>query len=144
VERARKAAAAWAAQGVRVRCGSLARLRVAMAENAEMLAQAVANEIGKPLQEAYGADILPSLNALRWLEKSAPDALGERKIAGGRGAWRQAEPFGIVGVIGTWNYPIYLNVAPIAWALAAGNAVVWKPSELATETACAMQSLFEQ
>jgi acyl-CoA reductase-like NAD-dependent aldehyde dehydrogenase len=56
----------------------------------------------------------------------------------------QPEPYGVVGVIGTWNYPLYLNLAPIAWALAAGNAVVWKPSELAPESALALAERFEQ
>jgi acyl-CoA reductase-like NAD-dependent aldehyde dehydrogenase len=37
----------------------------------------------------------------------------------------------VIGMIGTWNYPMYLNAPPMAQALAAGNAVVWKPSELA-------------
>ena len=40
-------------------------------------------------------------------------------------------PWGVVGVIGTWNYPLFLNAVPVLHALAAGNAVLWKPSEVA-------------
>jgi acyl-CoA reductase-like NAD-dependent aldehyde dehydrogenase len=40
-------------------------------------------------------------------------------------------PFGVIGMLGTWNYPLFLNAPPIAQALAAGNAVVWKASESA-------------
>ena len=49
-------------------------------------------------------------------------------MPGGRCRWA---PLGVVGMIGTWNYPLFLNAPPIAQALAAGNAVVWKASELA-------------
>ena len=38
-------------------------------------------------------------------------------------------PWGVVGIIGTWNYPVFLNAVQVAQALVAGNAVVWKPSE---------------
>ena len=45
-----------------------------------------------------------------------------------------AEPLGVVLVIGTWNYPVQLIALPMAAALAAGNAVVGKPSEVAPAT----------
>src|SRR5262245_7632173 len=51
-------------------------------------------------------------------------------------------PWGVVGIIGTWNYPIYLNVIQIAQAFVAGNAVLWKPSENVTRTAELTQTLF--
>ena len=144
VEKARQAAEDWAKRTPSERVTALRRLRDLLAENSDRIAKTVSDEVGKPLQEAYGAEVLASLKALNWLERNAPKALAERKIPGGRGAIQQAVPVGVVGVIGTWNYPIYLNMTPIAWALAAGNAVVCKPSELAEESACALASLFEQ
>src|SRR5207248_2564706 len=51
-------------------------------------------------------------------------------------------PLGVVGAIGTWNYPILLNAVPIAQALVAGNGVLWKPSELSPAGAPAMHELF--
>ena len=114
------------------RCAALRRWRERLAADADILAETVTTEIGKPLQESLGADLLPSLTALRWLERNTEAALRPRKAGGAR---LTAEPYGVVGVIGTWNYPLLLNVAPIAWALAAGNAVVFKPSELATASA---------
>lgn len=143
LDRARAAATAWAEKSVGERCVGLERLRLHLAEEAETLARLVTEEIGKPLQESYGADVLPSLQALAWLRRSAGDALRRRKIKGGRGAWQMPEPYGVVGVIGTWNYPLFLNIAPICWALAAGNTVVWKPSELATGTSLALAAHFE-
>jgi aldehyde dehydrogenase (NAD+) len=60
--------------------------------------------------------------------------------------WGQSDtvrrrPRGVVGVIGTWNYPILLNGVQIAQALTAGNAVLWKPSELAPACATELHEL---
>ena len=143
VEKARAAAEDWAARDIQSRCGVLLRLRDLLAENADSLATAVAREIGKPEQEAWGADVLPCLSALQWLARNAPKVLRERKIAGSR-AVQCADSLGVVGVIGTWNYPLFLNLAPIAWALAAGNTIVWKPSELAGDSARMLFGLFEK
>ena len=144
IEKARAAAGEWAARTPNERGASLLRLRDLLAANSDAIAQTVSEEIGKPLQEAYGAEILSSLKALNWLERNAPKTLAERKISGGRGAFQQALQLGVVGVIGTWNYPVYLNVTAICWALAAGNSVVWKPSELAECSARALSALFER
>jgi len=45
------------------------------------------------------------------------------------------EPYGVVLVVGTWNYPFHLNLVPLLGAIAAGNCVILKPSELAPATA---------
>ena len=110
----------------------LRRWRERLAADSDGLAVTVTTEIGKPLQESLGADLLPSLAALHWLERETERTLRPRRAGG---AQLTAEPYGVVGIIGTWNYPLLLNIAPIAWALAAGNAVVFKPSELATASA---------
>ncbi len=129
VARARASAATWRARGLHERLIALRRFRELLAAHSDELAALVTAEIGKPLQEAYGADILPSLAALEWLARNSQRALRPRRVGG---ATLSPLPYEVVGVIGTWNYPIYLNIGPIAWALAAGAAVVWKPSELGT------------
>ena len=66
--------------------------------------------------------------AERWpIDNSGPDG-SPSSCPGARLRYR---PLGVVGMIGTWNYPLFLNAPAIAQAVAAGNAVVWKPSELA-------------
>jgi aldehyde dehydrogenase (NAD+) len=115
-----------------------------LAANAEMLAATVSLESGKPLQDAYAADLLATLTGLQWLLRQAPRLLRQGRVPGMRGTIRLPEPYGVVGVIGTWNYPVYLDLTSIAWALAAGNAVVWKPSELATAVATAVHAHCEQ
>jgi acyl-CoA reductase-like NAD-dependent aldehyde dehydrogenase len=132
VEQARIFAGAWRQRPVRERCRLLRRWRARLVADADGLAETVSAEIGKPLQESWGADLLPSLTALRWLENETAAILRPRRAGGAR---LTAAPYGVVGVIGTWNYPLLLNVAPIAWALAAGNGVVFKPSEFATASA---------
>ncbi len=135
VDGARARAEEWGQTSVEERCARLDQLRECFVSDADTIAQTVAAEVGKPLQEAFGADVLPSIRALAWVARNAPAHLRPRRIPGSRGATLAAEPLGVVGVIGTWNYPLFLNIAPIAWALATGNAVVWKPSELATGSA---------
>ncbi len=130
----------WRTLPVAERCARLQRLRDALAANADSLADTVAREIGKPLQDVYAAELLPTLTALEWLARQAPRQLRRTRFAGVKGATRSPEPYGIVGVIGAWNYPIFLDLTSIAWALAAGNAVLWKPSELATASATALHS----
>ncbi|WP_422933328.1 aldehyde dehydrogenase family protein [Sinomonas sp. P47F7] len=53
-------------------------------------------------------------------------------------AWTRPEPLGVVLVLGPWNYPLMLVLAPLVGALAAGNTVVVKPSELAPSTSAAL------
>ena len=124
--------AEWSSLPVAERCARLMRWHGTIGRETEELAACVTREIGKPLQESLGADILPSLAGLEWLAKNAPKTLRDRRVRYGS---MSAQPLGVIGVIGTWNYPVFLSVGSIAWALAAGNAVIWKPSELAEETA---------
>ena len=64
----------------------------------------------------------------------AETAMAPRKVSSGMLANFRAtisyHPLGVIGVIGPWNYPLFTPMGSIAYALAAGNAVVWKPSEL--------------
>lgn len=99
-------------------------------------------EIGKSAAETLGAEILPLAEACRFLEGSAAAILKPRKV-GSAPFWlgdRETvvrEPHGIVAVIGTWNYPFFLSGVQILHALAAGNRVIWKPSE--TTPLCARE-----
>lgn len=137
---AKRAFPLWSSLTPALRCKHLELFRCALAEKCEEIARTVHLEIGKPLQEVYGAEILPTLRATQWLERSAPPALRLKRVSK---AYLFPMPYGLVAVIGTWNYPIWLNAAPILWALIAGNVVVWKPSELALNSAKALQSCFE-
>src|SRR5262249_5533102 len=80
----------------------------------------------------------PTADACRFLLRQAEKLLRPRRVPSGQRPiwlWGQSDtvhraPRGVVGIIGTWNYPLFLNGIQILQALTAGNAVVWKPSEV--------------
>ena len=102
------------------------------------LAQLVHVETGKPLDDAK-LEIILAIVHIDWAAKHARRVLRPRRVRSGLVAINQAstveyQPLGVVGVIGPWNYPVFTPVGSIAYALAAGNAVVFKPSELTPAT----------
>ena len=112
--------------------GSASGRRV-LARRAKELAGVVTKENGKPQADAV-LEIMLAIEHLAWAAKAAPKVLGPRKVHAGILAANQActveyPPLGVVGVIGPWNYPVFTPMGSIAYALAAGNAVVFKPSE---------------
>ena len=121
-----------------------------LSKTADDWADAITEEIGKPRSEALAGDVIPTLDALRWTVRHGGRALKPERLGpghqrmlmmpSGRMTYR---PFGVVAMIGTWNYPLFLNAGPIAHALAAGNAVVWKPSELASGVGLRLQRSLE-
>lgn len=137
VERARAAQALFAAAPWKDRRALLERIWKAFAADAEDWATAIVREIGKPPGEAM-TEVVATLDALRWTVKHAERVLAGERIGpswqrwlllpAGRLHWR---PWGVTGILGTWNYPLFLNAPVIVHALAAGNGVVWKPSEFA-------------
>ncbi|QDV33947.1 aldehyde dehydrogenase family protein [Tautonia plasticadhaerens] len=150
VGRAREAQRAWADRLWSARRHSLGRWHAELARRAEVLADAVRAEVGKPQGEAMAAEVVPSLDALRWTLRSAGRVLAPRVGSPGSQRWLlmpparvERRPIGVVGVIGAWNYPVLLNVPVIAHALAAGNAVVWKPSELSSHCGALIQETID-
>jgi acyl-CoA reductase-like NAD-dependent aldehyde dehydrogenase len=133
VARARAAATIWSTRSFRAREEELIAFRKALAEAAEDLAGLLHRENGKPELEAY-AEVMMALGHLQHAAARAEKALEPRKVSTGmlanfRGTISY-HPLGVIGVIGPWNYPLFTPMGSIAYALAAGNAVVWKPSEL--------------
>ncbi|MFD4369055.1 aldehyde dehydrogenase family protein [Rhodococcus sp. NPDC058521] len=134
VARARTAARWWDVQGFRGRRNWLLEFKRAVASEAESLAAVVSRESGKPSEDAL-LEVMLAVEHLDWAAKNAKKILKQRKVSSGLVSANQAayvgyRPFGVVGVIGPWNYPVYTPMGSIAYALAAGNAVVFKPSEL--------------
>jgi acyl-CoA reductase-like NAD-dependent aldehyde dehydrogenase len=133
VDRARVAAATWAGLGFDGRRTRLAAYRGYLARRVHELADLVHRENGKPHADAI-AEITLSVDHLAWAAGHARRVLGPRRVSPGllaanHAAWLEYQPLGVVGVIGPWNYPVFTPMGSIAYALAAGNAVVFKPSE---------------
>lgn len=133
VLRARDAAITWAALSHQERCDELIAWRRALASHADELADLIHQETGKPRVDAM-SEVLAALGHLHHAALRAPKALRSRSVPSGllvnMKASIQYHPLGVVGVIGPWNYPMFTPFGSIASALAAGNAVVFKPSEL--------------
>ena len=133
VARARTAATWWAGLGHAGRRTRLDAWKGLLARRLPELAALVSREGGKPMGDAQ-LELTLAIDHIAWAGKNAPRVLGERKVAAGAMMANQAatleyQPLGVVGVIGPWNYPVFTPMGSIAYALAAGNAVVFKPSE---------------
>jgi aldehyde dehydrogenase (NAD+) len=133
VARARIAAATWSTRSFAARTEELVAFRKAMAAAADDIADLLHRENGKPLAEAL-VEVMMALGHVQHAAAIAQKALQPHKVSSGVLANFRAtisyHPLGVVGVIGPWNYPLNTPMGSIAYALAAGNAVVWKPSEL--------------
>jgi acyl-CoA reductase-like NAD-dependent aldehyde dehydrogenase len=135
VERARGAAAWWAGLGWKERERRLLAWKSHLTRYIGRLGELVHTETGKPLAEAQ-LEILLAVVHIDWAARHARRVLRSRRVRSGLISVNQAatleyQPLGVVGVIGPWNYPVFTPMGSIAYALAAGNAVVFKPSEFA-------------
>src|SRR5829696_2714167 len=133
VDRARPAARQWAELGWDGRRQRLNAYRGYLARRLHELADLVHRENGKPHADAI-LEITLAIDHLAWASTHAKKTLGPRKVnpgllAANHAAYLEYQPLGVVGVIGPWNYPVFTPMGSIAYALAAGNAVVFKPSE---------------
>ena len=133
---ARLAQEAWAREGLDVRARLLRRVAGLLLADLDALAATVTAETGKPFVEALTAEAFVSLDALAWLARNTARVLAPERVP-----MRQAyllhkrarvlyEPVGVVGVVAPWNFPFGVPFTQTATAVAAGNAVVVKPSEL--------------
>ncbi|WP_099022995.1 aldehyde dehydrogenase family protein [Mycolicibacterium palauense] len=111
-----------------------------------IIARALAEDLGRPPVEAWLGDIASTKGEAtyarkhlkKWMRRSRqPLPLAQLP---GR-SWVQYDPLGVVLVIGPWNYPFYLSVAPLVAAVSAGNCAVLKPSELAPATSAVLTDL---
>ncbi|TFV68886.1 aldehyde dehydrogenase family protein [Blastococcus sp. CT_GayMR19] len=133
VDRARPAAKQWAELGWDGRRQRLTAYRGYVARRLHELADLVHRENGKPHADAI-LEITLAIDHLAWAGAHARKTLGPRRVPAGmlaanHAAYLEYQPLGVIGVIGPWNYPVFTPMGSIAYALAAGNAVVFKPSE---------------
>ncbi len=137
---ARAAQRDWAAQSLQQRLQILRKLRHEIAADPAALAETVPTRMPGALHRTVAAtlvaEVLPLLEACRFLEREAAFILAPRhESAGSRPIWLRGvsvesrrEPFGVVLILGPANYPLFLPGVQVLQALAAGNAVLWKPA----------------
>ncbi len=147
-ERARFAQKLWAAQPLKARSQVLLQLREVLIQHIDEITETIVNENGKPHFEAMGHEIVPTLDILTFYAKQAPRILADRKIPltlmKHRRSYYNYWPLGVVAVISPWNYPWLLPLGEIAMAVAAGNAVVFKPSEITPLVGLKIQDMFDR
>ncbi len=132
----RAAQPAWAALPLAQRLAPVRALRQRLHADAGRVLAVLTEELGKSTNEGLGGEVMPTADAFLWLERNAARILRPRGVGGTPlWLWGQSDtvhrrPRGVVGIIGTWNYPLFLNGIQTVQALVAGNAVAWKPSEV--------------
>ena len=149
VAAARAAQPAWAALTPSVRANTLAAVKDRILDSAERVAKTLHEELGKPEAEALLAEVLPSGDVVDFWCKSIEELLTDTEIEldaiaypGKTGTIARA-PRGVIAVIMPWNFPVALPLRTIVPALLAGNAVVFKPSEVSPRAGKLVVDFFE-
>ena len=115
-------------------------------ENESAFLDALATDLGKPRVEGFITDIAFVTSEVKAMIKNLkkwnrPERVGTPLVAMPGKSRLVPEPVGVVLVIAPWNYPIHLLLVPVAGAIAAGNAVVMKPSEVTSTTSALLATL---
>lgn len=128
------------------RDAQLAGLDRLLSERADDLIAALAADLRRTEFESIMFDLVSIKPEIKHARKHLKKWMKPRKVSApinvqpGK-AWYAYEPLGVVLVIGAWNYPVHLTFMPLVAALAAGNCVVVKPSEIAPHTSAALAEL---
>lgn len=128
----------WARSSLDARCAALARLAGLLESAARAVAGAESRDTGKPLKLAESLDVPRSIANLRFFSSLAAHVGGEvHRMQGPLESlsYTLRKPVGVVGIVTPWNLPLYLLTWKLAPALAMGNSVVAKPSELTPTSA---------
>ncbi|MEC4986349.1 MAG: aldehyde dehydrogenase [Oscillatoria sp. PMC 1068.18] len=126
-------------KNIAFRVEQLKLLKQVIIDNQTEIAQAVQADIKKPKFESIGTEVLLCIEEINYALKKLKSWTKPKKVAtplflfptSGRII---SEPLGVVLIIGAWNYPFQLVIAPLVGAIAAGNCAILKPSEIAAHT----------
>jgi acyl-CoA reductase-like NAD-dependent aldehyde dehydrogenase len=144
VTRARAAQPAWEALGFEGRARLLRRAQKWVVDNSDRIVATIVSETGKTHDDAVISEILYTAGAFGFWAGHAPGYLADEKVRSaspllaGRRLVIRYRPLGVIGVIAPWNYPLTNSFGDCIPALAAGNAVVLKPSEVTPLTSLLM------
>ena len=110
----------------------------------------IVSEQGKPRNEAFSMEILPTIDALHWIAGEGQEILADEKVPMPQLFLKTKhsdftyEPLGVIGVISPWNYPWSIPFGEVALALMAGNGVVLKPASLTPLIGARIGRVFER
>ena len=144
VEAARAAQAAWAALKPVERGRILRKAADLLVARNDELSRLETLDTGKPIQETLVADAASAAEALEFFAGAVATFNGEFVDLGGSFAYTRREALGVCVGIGAWNYPIQIAAWKSAPALAMGNAMVFKPSEVTPLSALALAEIYTE
>jgi 4,4'-diapolycopenoate synthase len=148
VSSAHSAALTWQAVPVKQRSLILARFKPILLAELDAVCGVISRTTGKVLTEALLGEVYPVLDLVQYYEKHAAQILRDKNITTSPFAFPGATaqitrlPYGVVAIISPWNYPFQITVTQILSALFAGNAVIFKPSELSLPVGQLIMGLF--
>lgn len=144
VETAEKAQVEWSNSTGTERGRILSRAAGILRKRNDQLAEIEVYDTGKPISEAKTVDIQSGADALEFFAGVAATIKGDFQQLGANFAYTRREALGVVGGIGAWNYPLQIACWKAAPALACGNAMIYKPSELTPLTAIELAKVFKE
>ena len=142
--RGRAAQPQWEAYGFDGRARILLRAQKWLMDNADQVVATIVSETGKTFEDASLAEISYAANAFGFWARHAPEYLADERVKSGQILVKgkklilRYRPLGLIGVIGPWNYPLTNSFGDCIPALAAGNSVILKPSEVTPLTSMLM------
>ena len=144
VAAAREGFTIWSATTGAERSRVLLRAAAILRERNDDLARLEVRDTGKPIAEALTVDVASGADCLEFFAAAGATLHGEYHDLGGAFAYTRREPLGVCAGIGAWNYPIQIACWKSAPALASGNAMVFKPSELTPLTAMELAAIYTE
>ena len=134
---------------VAFRIETLKKLRELVVSHEEDILKAVKADLNKPEMEAKRAEVGLVLSEIDFAlenlaEWAAPKEVETPSTHAGAKSYIYQDPYGLALVIAPWNYPFQLAVSPVVGAIAAGNCVVLKPSELTPHTSSLLAKMFNE
>jgi acyl-CoA reductase-like NAD-dependent aldehyde dehydrogenase len=148
--RGRIAQPTWEAYGFEGRARVLRRMQKWVMDNSERIIETIVSETGKTYEDAQLAEISYGAAAFGFWAKNAEEYLADERVhtsslfVKGKKLILRWRPLGLVGVIGPWNYPLVNSFGDCIPALAAGNAVIMKPSEVTPLTSMLLAEGFAE
>jgi succinate-semialdehyde dehydrogenase/glutarate-semialdehyde dehydrogenase len=140
----------WAQLTLRDRARYLERAAQVLIDESDEIRDLIVSEQGKPRNEAFSMEILPTIDALHWIAGAGQEILADEKIAMPQLFLKTKhsaftyEPLGVIAVISPWNYPWSIPFGEVALALMAGNGVVLKPASLTPLIGERIRHVFER
>lgn len=144
VQAAQQAQRSWAATPAVERGRVLRRAAQLLRDHNQALSELETLDTGKPIQETLVADAASGADCLEFFGGIAASIAGSHIDLGNSFAYTRREPLGVCAGIGAWNYPIQIACWKSAPALATGNAMVFKPSEITPLSALALADIYQQ